>query len=191
MRKVTDFIVNRNKLILILFLVLSIFCIYLMGKVNINSDMSKYLPKTSETKIGNDIMNKEFDPIKSSTLYVMFENLDDKDETLKQIENIKNVSSVNYDETKVYEHKKYDLFTINVDDTSDSDIASSVYNEVNKLFKDEKITLDGDIAQQNTPVLPTWIVALAISTAVLILLIMSDNLIEPFLILILKLIKKL
>ena len=102
MRKVTDFIVNRNKLILILFLVLSIFCIYLMGKVNINSDMSKYLPKTSETKIGNDIMNKEFDPIKSSTLYVMFENLDDKDKTLKEIENIKNVDSVFYSETKKY-----------------------------------------------------------------------------------------
>lgn len=183
MRKVTDFIVNRNKLILILFLVLSIFCIYLMGKVNINSDMSKYLPKTSETKIGNDIMNKEFDPIKSSTLYVMFENLDDKDKTLKEIENIKNVDSVFYSETKKYKNKKYDLFTINVKDTSDSKVASNVYNEVNKQFKNEKITLDGDIAQQNTPVLPTWIVALAISTAVLILLIMSDNLIEPFLIL--------
>ena len=136
MRKVTDFIVNRSKLILIIFLFLSIFCIYLMGKVTINSDMSKYLPKTSETKIGNDIMNKEFDPIKSSTLYVMFEDLDDFDKTLKQIEDIDNVDSVLYDESKVYENKKYDLFTINVNDTSDSKAASEVYNEVNKQFKE-------------------------------------------------------
>lgn len=84
MRKITDFIVNKNKLILIIFLILSIFCIYLMQKVTINSDMSKYLPASSETKIGNDIMNKEFDPIKSSTLYVMFENLKDKKKTLKK-----------------------------------------------------------------------------------------------------------
>ena len=183
MRKVTDFIVNRSKFVLILFLFLSIFCIYLMGKVTINSDMSKYLPKTSETKIGNDIMNKEFDPIKSSTLYVMFEDLDDFDKTLKQIEDIDNVDSVLYDESKVYKNKKYDLFTISVADTSDSKAASDVYNEVSKQFKDEKITLDGDIATKNSPVLPNWIVALAISTAVLILLIMSDNIIEPFLIL--------
>ena len=183
MRKVTDFIVNRSKILLIVFLLLSIFCIYLMSHVNVNSDMSKYLPKTSETKIGNDIMNKEFDPIKSSSLYVMFENLDNKEKTLKKLEKIKNVSSVEYEETKEYEKNKYDLFILNVDDTSDSIVSSEVYKEVNKQFKNETITLDGDIARSNTPVLPNWIVALAISTAVLILLIMSDNIVEPFLIL--------
>ena len=183
MRKVTDFIVNRSKLVLILFLILSIFCIYLMQKVRINSDMSKYLPSSSETKIGNDIMNKEFDPIKSSTLYVMFENLDNKEKVLKKLDSIKNISSVDYESTKEYKNNKYDLFIINVDDTSDSKVASEVYKEVEKSFKEEKITLDGDIAMSNTPVLPNWIVVLAISTAVLILIIMSDNFVEPFLIL--------
>ena len=183
MKKVTDFIVNRSKLVLIIFLFLSVFCFYLMHKVTINSDMSKYLPATSETKIGYDIMNDEFEPIESSTLYIMFENLDNKEETLKKLENIKNVSSVDYSETREYQNKKYDLFTVTVNDTSDSKAASLVYQEVNKQFKGEKITLDGDIATQNTPVLPNWIVILAISTAVLILIIMSDNFVEPFLIL--------
>ena len=86
MRKVTDFIVNRSKLVLLIFLFLSIFCFYLMQKVTINSDMSKYLPASSETKIGYDIMNKEFEPLKSSTLYVMFENLDDKDAILQMLD---------------------------------------------------------------------------------------------------------
>ena len=40
MRKVTDFIVNKSKLILIIFLLLSVFCIYLMSKVTINSELS-------------------------------------------------------------------------------------------------------------------------------------------------------
>ena len=182
MRKVTDFIVNRSKLILIIFLLLSIFCIYLMGKVTVNTDMSKYLPASSETKVGNDIMNKEFEPIKSSTLYVMFENLEDSNKVLKQIENIDNISSVNHEYRK-YKDNNYDLYTITVDDTSDSNVSSLVYKEINKQFKDDNITLDGDIASSNTPVLPNWIVILAVSSAVLILLIMSDNLIEPFLIL--------
>lgn len=183
MRKVTDFIVNRSKLVLILFLIISIFCIYLMQKVTINSDMSKYLPSLSETKIGNDIMNKEFDPIKSSTLYVMFENLDNKDRVIKKLDSIENISSVDYESTKEYKHNKYDLFIVNVDDTSDSKVASDVYTEVEKSFKNDTIILDGDIAMSNTPVLPNWIVVLAISTAVLILIIMSDNFVEPFLIL--------
>ena len=63
MKKITGFIVNRSKLVLIIFLFLSVFCLYLMQKVTINSDMSKYLPATSETKIGYDIMNEEFEPI--------------------------------------------------------------------------------------------------------------------------------
>lgn len=183
MKKLSDFIVNKSKLILLLFLILSIICIILMQKVTINSDMSKYLPASSETKIGNDIMNKEFDPIKSSSLYVMFEDLDNKENALNTIENIKNVSSVNYDNTSEFNKGKYTLFIVNVDDTSDSKTASQVYKDINNHFKNEKITLDGDIATANNDVLPTWIFVLAVSSAVLILLIMCDNIIEPFLIL--------
>lgn len=183
MKKITDLIVDKHKMLLIIFLLISIFCIFLMKKVNINSDMSKYLPKTSETKIGNDIMNNEFEPIQSSTLYVMIENIENKEEILNYLKTIENVEEVQYENTENYNKEKNTLYILTTNHTSDSKEAKQIFDTVEEHFKKNNITLYGDIADSNQEVLPSWISILAVSSAVIILIIMSDNLIEPFLIL--------
>lgn len=60
MRKITDFIINKRYLILILFVTFAIFSTLLSSKVIINNDITRYLPSTSETRIGMDIMEEEF-----------------------------------------------------------------------------------------------------------------------------------
>ncbi len=96
MRKLTDFIIKGRYFFLAFFIVMAIFSLYLSNKVNINEDIMKYLPFSSETKIGKDIMDQEFLEQDSSVLNVMFKNLsdDEKIATLDQLQNIDGVSSV-------------------------------------------------------------------------------------------------
>ena len=183
MRKFTDFIINKRHLILILFIILSIISVFLSKKVNINYEISEYLPSTSETRIGMDIMENEFKEIKSSSLNLMFEDLqeDKKMEIYDELTQIKGVDSVDYDNTENYNKDNYTLYVINVDDTEDSKQASDVYEEVTKNYKDYTIYTSGDISERNNPVLPTWIVVLAVVCALIILIIMCDSYVEPFL----------
>ena len=58
LKKITDFIVEKRYFFLIIFILLSGLCLFLSTKVTINDDIMKYLPKSSETKIGKDIMMK-------------------------------------------------------------------------------------------------------------------------------------
>ena len=58
--KIINFIVDKRYYILVLFTILSLFSLFLSTKVNINYDISKYLPTNSETKIGKNIMDKNF-----------------------------------------------------------------------------------------------------------------------------------
>ena len=90
LKKFTDFIINKRHIILILFIILSIISIFLSKKVNINYDIAKYLPSTSETRIGMDIMESKFKEIKSSSLNVMFEDLqeNDKEKIYKELTQI-------------------------------------------------------------------------------------------------------
>ena len=81
MRKFTDFIVNKRHIILVLFIILSIISAILSQKVEINYDIAKYLPSTSETRIGMDIMEEKFKEIKSSSLNLMFEGLQEDEKT--------------------------------------------------------------------------------------------------------------
>ena len=183
MKKITDFIINKRHFILILFIILSIVSAFMSKKVNINYDIAEYLPNTSETRIGMDIMEKEFKEIKSSSLDVMFEDLqgDKKEEIYNELTQINGVSSVDYKNTEEFNKDNYTLYVINVDDTEDSKIATDIYNEVKTKYKNYKIYTNGNISARNNPVLQTWIVALAVGCALIILIIMCESYVEPFL----------
>jgi len=184
MRRITDFIVKHRIMFLIIFIILSLFSIYLNTKVNINEDILKYLPKTSETKQGKDIMEDDFPKQDSSSLNVMFKNLskDDKSKMLMDLGSIKGVSSVDYDDTNKYNKDKYTLYTLNVDDYADSKLSKDVYDTVKKEYKPTAVS--GSIADENKSLIKLWVVILAIACAMLILVILSDSYIEPFLYLI-------
>jgi predicted RND superfamily exporter protein len=184
MRKITDVIVKLRYVFLVLFLVAAGFSFYLSTKVNINEDIMKYLPSSSETKIGKDIMDESFTQQNSSVLNVLFKDLeeDEKQDTLKKLENINDVHSVDYDTTTTYNKENYTLYVLHVDDYADSEKAINVYNEVSENFK--TAGMSGSIYDENKPILQLSIVVIAIICAMIILVILSDSYIEPFLYLI-------
>ena len=183
MKKITEFIIDKRHFILVLFIILTIICALLTKNVKINYDIAKYLPNDSETRIGMDIMEKEFSNTETSTLNIMFENLK-KDEKLsmkKDLEKISGVESVDYDSSKDYNKDKYTLYVITVDDKSDSKKASQVYKKIENKYEDYTFYTSGNISESNKVVLSIWVVALAVFCALIILLIMCESFTEPFL----------
>ncbi len=186
MRRFTDFIINKRYYILTIFIILTIIAAILSTKVKINYDIAEYLPDTSSTRIGMNIMEEEFSGTETSTLNLMFENLPDEEkmEIKSYLENIDGVESVDYDHSDNYNKDKYTLYVITVDDTSDSQKATDVYNQITEKYKDNTIYTSGDISECNKSVLPIWILALAVFCAFIILLIMCESYVEPVLFLI-------
>ena len=181
MKRITDVIVKGRYFFLSLFIVLAIVSLFLIPKVNINEDIMKYLPETSETKIGKDIMEESFDELDSSNLNVMFKDLSDeeKKETLHKLESVEGVSSVDYEDTEAYNKDGYTLYKINVDDYANSERATKVFKYVEENFN--TVGMDGTIYEENKPLLQLWIVILAIACAMVILIILSDSFVEPWL----------
>lgn len=162
---------------------LTIVCFGLSKQVKVNYDMTEYLPSTSETRIGMDIMENSIDAEETSSLNVMLKGLTDeeKQETKEYLEKIEGISSVDYDETEEYNKEDYTLYIINVEADEESELASKVYKEVTQHFENREIQTSGAISARNTPVLPIWIVILAVFCALLILIVMSNSYVEPFL----------
>lgn len=183
MKKITNFVVDKRNYILVLFIILSMVSLGLSSKVNINYDISKYLPNDAETRIGMDIMDNQFEEDNSSSLEVMFYDLDSnkKEDIYNKLSNIEGVSSIDYDDTSNYNKDNYTLYILHVNDKSDSKLASSVYKEVKNTYKDNDVYMSGDIYDRNYSVLPVSIVALAIGSAMVILIVMCESYIEPFL----------
>ena len=171
MRKITDFIINKRHFILFLFIILTVISAILSSKVKINYDIAKYLPSTSETRIGMDIMEAEFSETQTGTLNLMFENLtnDEKSQIKDYLENIEGVKSIDYDNSENYNKDNYTLYVITVDDKSDSQVAANIYNQIVEKYKDYTIYTSGDVAESNKTVLPLWIIVVAVLICLVIL----------------------
>ena len=183
MRKITNFIVEKRNYILIIFIILSFVSLYIGIKVPVNKDISVYLPENSETKIGMNIMNDNFDKVKQSQLYIMFKDLSKEEKTKmkEELSNIKNVSSVDYDDTDKYNNEEYSLYIINVDDYSNSKTSKELYEYVKETYKDKGVSLGGSIDEENKPIVQNWILISAVVFAMIILIIMCESYVEPFL----------
>ena len=181
--KIINFIVDKRYYILVLFTILSLFSLFLSTKVNINYDISTYLPTNSETKIGKNIMDKNFSGTNTSTLNLMFEGLenDKKNIIQEELSKIDGVSEVLYDETDNYNKDDYTLYIITLADKEDSELASNLYNEIIDNYSNYEIYTSGNISEWNKPVLHLWIIVFAIVSAIIILIIMCESYIEPFL----------
>ncbi|HXK72583.1 MAG TPA: MMPL family transporter, partial [Clostridia bacterium] len=61
MEKFTQFIVKNNKIIILIFLIITVICGILAVGVKVNYNLEDYLPKDSNSTIGLNIMKEEFD----------------------------------------------------------------------------------------------------------------------------------
>jgi len=76
MKKIADFIVDKRKYVMILYLIMLVISVVGMLHVNVNYDMSKYLPRESFTKVGMEKMGGEYGDLASIT--VMLDDLDNR-----------------------------------------------------------------------------------------------------------------
>ncbi len=77
MKRLTGFIVNKRNIIFSAMLILTAVCAFLIPKVSVNSDMTKYLPDDSSMKQGISLMEKGIsDGGEAYTIRVMFKRLD-------------------------------------------------------------------------------------------------------------------
>lgn len=184
MKRITDFIVQQRNIILVIFIVLAGLSAFVMGRVEINRDMTAYLPETSELKNGLDVMGAEFEEETESSLTVMLTDLDEvaKQENLEYLQGLEHVVEVAYDDSAEYNRDNYTRYILTIDDVADSGIATVVYDEIKQHYnKDVNLALGGEVAEENHEVLPIWIVIMAVSCALVILVIMSNSYVEPFL----------
>ena len=180
--------VAHSKKILILFVILALGCAMLIPMVNVNKDMTKYLPDDSSMRQGLDLMRTEFGDDNSSSLEIMFSDLktpDEKAAVLARLEALKNVDSVDYeteeeDTDHYYNKGKYTRFIINCDHDQYSDESSKLWSTVKSEFSEtHDATLGGAINSANEIGLPLWIVIVAFLLVIIVLVVMANAWIEP------------
>lgn len=182
MKKLAGFIVDKHKFILVIMLVICAFCAALIPKVEINTDMTKYLPDDSSMSQGIDIMLDEFSTTTTSTIRVMFKDLTEQEIVLfrQQLENIPNVDSVAYvEDSEDYNKDGYTKFTVSTSYPYGSAEELAIEETIEKQFSAYNVEYIND--NTSTMELPWLMIAVAIVILLIILFIMSGSWFEPIL----------
>ena len=99
MIKVATFIVDKRNLFFLLFVLAIIFSIIAMNWVKVENQLSAYLPETTETRQGLDLMDREFVTYGSAKVMVSNITYDDAQVIADEIETRPDVSMLNFDNT--------------------------------------------------------------------------------------------
>jgi uncharacterized protein len=184
MKTIANLIVNGRKIILPLFIALAIAGAVLMTQVNINGDMTAYLPDSSDAKQGVAILKEEFAP--ASTFNLMFKDLADtrKELIYDELVGVDGVLDVSFDDSDHYNNNQYTLYEVTVAGAAAGDEAKAVVARVEALYEDDEITVSGD-ALGNTAMdtIPMLMITASV-LLMLVLFIMCTSWIEPLLFLI-------
>ena len=183
MQKIAAFIVKKRKLLLVVMLALAVVCAALMPFVGVNTDMTKYLPNSSQMKIGMDHMNEAFpDAVQTYTIRVMFRGLDAREKLAirEQLAEIPNVDTVAYEpDSSDYNRDDATLYKLSTLYDYNSDEEAQIERDVAERFAGYDVAVRSD--DTSTPSIPPIVFILSIVLVTTILLIACPSYFEPVL----------
>ena len=186
MKKLAEFLINRRRVLTAVMLVLTAVCAVLALRVPINRDRTKYLADSSEMKQGLSIMEDAFpESDETASIRVMFDDLttDQIPEIKAQLEAIPNVSGVVYEAgSEEYNKDNHTLFVVNSRYDYDTDEEHAIEAAIEEGFPGYTMAYENNDVPATE--LPLWVVVLALTLAVIILLVMSDSWLDPVLFLV-------
>ncbi len=148
MNKLSTFIVDKRKGFYLIFIVLIVYSLINMGRVKVNNDLTTYLPGTTETRQGIDLMNEEFTTYGSARIVVCNITLDKAKELADEIEALGGVSMVDFDDTESHYHDMEALYDVTFTDVSNSEATQGYLNGVLDHLADYDTYYSSDIGQE-------------------------------------------
>lgn len=187
MKKTADFIVDKRKIIIFLYALFMIISVLGMLMVNVNYDMSKYLPKDSKTKLGMEKMSEEFGDLAGIT--VMFDGLNDTERIRikEELAAIPNVESVVWlPDDKNYQKEGHSKYMVTVSAGTYSKEAGNVLDEIRKEYRDASVMVSGAVVDNDLLVSTLMdeipmIAVIVVMIIFIILFLLCDSWMEPFL----------
>ncbi len=139
------FVVKYKWVFVVLFAALTILCVCLIPKIDVQYDLSSYLPEESDANRAMSLLKEEFDD--KGMMYVMVKNLSKEDAVAVQNElsSIDGVGTVTYVESENYRNGNA-LYTVSLSDYDSTTEAFETTEKILDLLDDKDAYYTGQSA---------------------------------------------
>ncbi|WP_035789313.1 MMPL family transporter [Butyrivibrio sp. XBB1001] len=136
MLKICAFIVDKRNLFFLIYAILCIFCAVSRNWVKVENEIAAYLPATSETRMGLDLMEEQFTTYGSVKVMVANISYEQALRIQEDIESIDGVFSADVDDTDKHYNNGSALFDITFNYDEDDENCLELLAQVQDYFAD-------------------------------------------------------
>ncbi len=115
MMKLATLIVDKRSLIFLIVIIGIIFSAVSMNWVDVENDLTAYLPADSSTKIGLDVMEREFITYGTASFMVGNISYEEAEALFEEIKSVEGVQMVDFDNTTEHYNQASALFSVTFD----------------------------------------------------------------------------
>ncbi len=168
MLKVATFVVDRRNLFFLLFGIAIIFSLVSMNWVKVENELSAYLPDTTETSQGLDLMEEQF--ITYGTAKVMVTNIpyDEAYALYEKIEVLDSVIMLDFENTTEYYNNFSALYNITFGYSEDDDRALEALDEVETMLEGYDIYVSTSMGDASAEQLASEMSTISVLVAIVV-----------------------
>jgi len=148
MIKLSTLIVDKRKGFYLIFIMLIIYSILSINKVKVNNDLTSYLPGTTETRIGLDLMDQQFITYGTARILVCNITYEKAEELAETIESMEGVSMLDFDDTAEHYHDMEALFDVTFDGEAEDEISQEHLTALLEALSGYDVYYSSDIGQE-------------------------------------------
>lgn len=169
MVKIATFIVDRRNLFFLIFAISAIFSLISSGWVSVEDSLPAYLPETTETRQGLDLMEEEF--ITYGTAKIMATNIDyDTADTIAaQIRVNPDVAMLEFDDTDKHYNNFSALYNVTFIYASDDEKALDALDDIKQMLDGYDLYVSTDMGNQTADIIRHEMNIVSVIVAIIVL----------------------
>lgn len=172
MMKLATFIVDKRNLFFLFTIILLIFSAFSRNWVEVESELSAYLPEDSITKQALDLMEEQFTTFGSAEVMVANISQDQAEELKDQIAGIKGVKSVEYDNTDEHYNNASALYSVTFDYDESEEKCLDCLDEVKALLSPYDLYVSTELGNTQQEAIDNEVSVIMVYVAVIIVIVL-------------------
>ncbi len=181
MHKLSEIIVDKRNFIFIAVIIAIVFSVFSMGWVEVQNDLTSFLPDKSDSKAGVDVMMEEFTLFGSAQVMVANVSLDKAWEIKEEIEEIEGIQMVEFGEDAAHYNNVSACYSLTFSYPQSDERCTVALDEIKLALEGYDTYISSDIGNPMGAILDNEIVLIMAVAGVLIiamLLLTSKSVVE-------------
>ena len=172
MVKLATFIVDKRNLFFLIVIIGLIFSAFSRNWVEVENDLSFYLPDDAETKLALDVMEDQFTTYGTADVMVANITYAEAEQLSDRISEIKGVQSVAFDQTTDHYASSSALFTVTFDYDETDDACLTSLEEAEELLSDYDLYISTELGNTLAETIDSEVSVIMVYVAVIVVVVL-------------------